>query len=445
MKKRFLECTILILGLFAITSCEGLNAKKGKNVDSITFKNSQNVDVIINKNDTYDEMISKLDYIYFSVKHIGDDIVHPYDAKVNVLKTHETENDIIHEVEKNDDGEIIEKQDNYTLGNTKTLDTKSISETIYEFSNNNRFSIADETNCSSQEYNFKKTNVSSESKNEYKNQGLYSKKIGDLSNGGTIEYATTSANKIESLYTILDSTFDFDNAHKATYFSKSYNSFKEKDNYFDVIKTDYKSQDENLVFHAKNIMYNDYPSTFKYGQYGESGLAFLTSITNLKDEVKKYYELSFELTDKYIIIKNKINANENKLRYYGNIQTTNIEDFLESTDGSYSYIEVWLDYKNIVEDVEDFYRIGFAYFKYDQVYKEKDEFVYTADNTDYSKDLLENLNAIGKKATTINTEEIHIEISLNDITFEGINEKETEFINYCKNNNFLTKYNFNID
>ena len=57
-------------------------------------------------------------------------------------------------------------------------------------------------------------------------------------------------------------------------------------------------------------------------------------------------------------------------------------------------------------------------------------------------DTLQELGLIGKKWTNKRNSEMHYETYIIDVDDETINKKKTEFVDKCKENNFLEKYEF---
>jgi hypothetical protein len=126
----------------------------------------------------------------------------------------------------------------------------------------------------------------------------------------------------------------------------------------------------------------------------------------------------------------------------------NLDEYLKPYEGSYTYKEIWLDYKNIFNDTDTNgnkqYRLGYAYYKYDYVEKYNSENTYTSNDKYYGKTLDElNLaNLIGQTYKESTNNETHIEAYLINASDNEIESKKNAFIEECKKDNFLTKYNF---
>jgi hypothetical protein len=211
-----------------------------------------------------------------------------------------------------------------------------------------------------------------------------------------------------------------------------------------------------MYFNLNNIMNNICPQTAgHYYDYYSSQVCnplsmSLGDLNSIPEELHQFYDFSFELTDKFIIIKNKVNTSESTLNYYietGDYQTVDqILEALSNYEGSYTYKEVWVDYKNyqqLYDNSANNLRMGYAYSKLDYVEKSESSGTWSA-NERYSIDTatLQELGLIGKKWTNKRNSESHYETYIIDVQDETINKKKTEFVNKCKENNFLEKYEF---
>ena len=131
----------------------------------------------------------------------------------------------------------------------------------------------------------------------------------------------------------------------------------------------------------------------------------------------------------------------------GDYQTVDeILEALSQYEGSYMYKEVWVDYKNyqqLYDNSSNNLRMGYAYSKLDSVEKVELSGTWSA-NERYSIDTetLQDLGLIGKKWTNKINSERHYETYIIDVDDETINNKKTEFVDKCKKNNFLEKYEF---
>ena len=440
MKKRILGLTVLALSALSLASCGGSNSSttidKGSSVDSITFKNNKNEDVTIKKTDTYQEMISKLDSLQFGVVR-NDNGYLPYKEEYETSNARESTNTVCFEAVKDDKGSVDFNYDKYTKGKVNLYSSRTINEKIYEYGEDSLFSIGDQTRILNDCYDLVTGKVEEKKNVLDKDQGLYIKYTGSVNDGGSIEIATTSLDNAYKLYGNNDPIVDISKDHKATYFTSDFNAYNEEGNYQDLMYSTYKSSSKNIVFRTNNIpSCTTLATDVNYGNIQPA--ATIIDYDRIPDYLKNYHELSFELTDKYLVIKNKINTSNNLISFY---EQTEFEELVDLYEGSYVYNEVWLDYNNIAK-INDYYYLGYAYYKYDQVDIYKDDLLYTEDNAYYDKEVLEELDLIGKTSNRKQTNEIHLEVSLLDISKDEINNKKNEFINKCKNNNFLTEYNF---
>ena len=110
------------------------------------------------------------------------------------------------------------------------------------------------------------------------------------------------------------------------------------------------------------------------------------------------------------------------------------------------YKEVWVDYKNyqqLYDNSSNNLRMGYAYSKLDSVEKSERSGTWSV-NERYSIDTetLQELGLIGKNWTSKANTEMHYETYIIDVDDETINKKKTEFVDKCKKNNFLEKYEF---
>jgi len=459
MKKKIIGFTVLALGAITLAACSNSDGSfteykfdysKGNNVDSITFKDANEKDITINKNDTYDEMARKFDYLSFSIRNSKNGVL-PFAEKANKISTREETNMVTSDLEKDDNGKIVANYDKYTVYNRKSTDTRDIYENIYKsYSSDYSFNIGNVTGEKSDEYILDGKTLNSSSNFEYKNQGFYNKISGNFKNGGSVEFASNRMD--DTPYRIEDENFDFDKEYKATYFNESFKAKGEEGDYYDLMNSIYKAKDYDITFDLSRINHLTFSSN--YNNNGE--IIPYATMTQLDENsydynyIKDYYELSFELTDKYLIIKNKFNASLRTFEYfeYSGLSYDKLAEYLKPYEGSYLYKEVWLDYKNIFNDTDTNgnkkYQLGYAYYKYDYVEKENKEGTYDSDTRYYGKTLneLNMSNLIGQKYTISATNETHIEAYLINVSDNEIESKKNAFVEECKKDNFLNKYTF---
>lgn len=464
MKRKLFAISLFALGALAISSCgkgskdNGTenNVEKGKTVNSVTLnvKDSygQSNEVTISKNDSYKDMIQKLGHNIFSI--IGDgDNYHPFYEKYDSEYNEEKTNYYSRKVIKNDDGEYEELAD-YTSGNIKTKNTEKINSTVYQYSDsgNSIFYLGNSTYTDNDEYDLASGKVTFNDKEEYLNKGAYFNYTGDMRNGGSIKFATD-----RELYSI-GLSIDYRvpenvvNDYNSLYFETQWEDYA---SYRSSIAS-YTAKDYEMYFNLSNIMNNICPQTAGYyydyfpSQVCNPLSMSLGDLDSIPEALHQFYDFSFELTDKFIIIKNKVNTSEPILNYYietGDYQSVDeILEALSNYEGSYTYKEVWVDYKNyeqLYDNSSNNLRMGYAYSKLDYVEKYESSGTWSA-NERYSIDTetLQELGLIGKKWTNKRNSESHYETYIIDVDDETINKKKTEFVNKCKENNFLEKYEF---
>lgn len=397
-------------------------------------------------------MINKFDYLTFVIRTSKNGAL-PFAEKVNKISTRDETNMVTSDLEKDDNGKIVANYDKYTVYNRKSTDTCDVYENIYKLNSSDySFSIGNVTGEKSDEYILDGKTLNSSSNFEYKNQGLYNKISGNPKNGGSVEFATNRSDVKQ--FRNEDENFDFDKEYKATYFNESFKAQGEEGNYSDLMNSIYKAKDYDITFDLRNINYF-YPLSSGYNNHAGEIIPYAT-MTQLNENsydynyIKDYYELSFELTDKYLIIKNKFNASLSTFDYLNNgeLSYDKLAEYLKQREGSYLYKEVWLDYKNIFNDTDTNgnkqYRLGYAYYKYDYVEKQNIEGTYDSDTMYYGKTLNElNLaNLIGQTYKESTNSETHIEAYLINASDNEIESKKNAFIEECKKDNFLTKYTF---
>ena len=463
MKRKLFAISLFALAALAISSCgkgskdNGTenNVEKGKTVNSVTLnvKDSygQSNEVTISKDDSYKDMIQKLGNNIFSI--IGDgDNYHPFYEKYDSEYDSEQTNCYSRKVIKNDDGEYEELSE-YTSGNIKTKNTTKINSTVYQYSDSGDsiFYLGNSTYTDNDEYDLASGKVTFNDKEEYLNKGAYFNYTGDMRNGGSIKFATD-----RELYSI-GLSIDYRvpenviNDYNSLYFETQWEDFA---SYRSSIAS-YTAKDYDMSFNLSNIMDHICPQTAGY--YIEvsskvcNPLVMSTGdLDSIPEELHQFYDFSFELTDKFIIIKNKVNTYEPILNYYietGDYQTVDqILEALSNYEGSYTYKEVWVDYKNyqqLYDNSSNNLRMGYAYSKLDYVEKSESSGTWSA-NERYSigTETLQELGLIGKKWTDKKNSESHYETYIIDVDDETINKKKTEFVNKCKKNNFLEKYEF---
>ena len=463
MKKKLFGISLLAIGAITLASCGTGTQKadydnkltKGNNVDSVTinfkdYSQGTTTPVTISKNDKYTDMVEKLGRTQFGVIHDKDEVYHPYVETCTRESTYEYTNYYFNEVIRGSDGKY--KEGNLTSGNKKEVTTDSYNSTIYlhDFSDGETmFYNGNMTHSYNYNYNQASGNISYGEKLDYLNKGAYYK-FKNGTDGGMIEYATNREPDFGVIgFELYDDTYNIvEDNYESLYFT---GSWADQNKYLDVMGK-YKAENYNMFFDTNNIStkntqtYGCNPLTYSSGDH--------TSISNgtllyVPETLRKYYEYSFELTDKYIIIKNKCNIAEYMVNYIAEnaiLDETRINEILKPYEGSYTYNEVWIDYKNYEEllskNLSSNPALSFAYYKVEYVDCRNDKGTWNAEDNKYQLEMLQDLNLIGKEWTSKTNHKLQFEVYTIDVDDNTVNNKKNEFINNCKNNNFLDKYNF---
>lgn len=462
MKKKLLISSLLIsLGIITLSSCGGKNNEyvmtynndntveykksisKGNNVNSITIdyyntNTSSNDQLTITGSDTYKDVISKLNnanyLLEFGVKKLSNNMVSPFCETFELNSISEWKNMYENQLEKDKDGNYVPIRDKYSSGDIKTEYHIYANTTSYI---NDSFYNGSRAEYYKYDLNLKQGGGVLFNKTEDIDKGAYYNLVQNSDNY-TVEFATNS--KQNSLTTATEDGRKLIENYGSLYYKESLPN--------NVAKT-YKAEKEDVVFG-----YNDF-RTFKLNHqtYHQGSWYNIAKISNgildeIPDKYKKYYTYTFELTDKYLILKNRIDMTESILlqaiRNDMNYNENELNEFLKEYEGSYREIEVWLDYKNIVKDNNNYY-IGYDYFKDVIVNEQKNESVWSADHqSEITVNILKETNLLGKKRIINNINETCYETYVIGLDLNTINLKKEEFINKCKNNNFLDKYNFKV-
>ena len=457
MNKKIINLSLIFVGLLTISSCGGKNKEKmdkGKSVDSITFDNYiennlqyEKKTVTINKTDTYQEMIEKLGdtTFHFNANEHG---LLPFYETCSEAYTSTIKNDIVGDLTIKDN-KIINSGFYKNLADYNESYDLNASTKMYDFSNYyDFFYTSDKKLNHSMEYILTDNTVSTIDDIDYKDKGIYYKSNLHRYNGGKLEVAinldTLPINKKS------DIKFEDDDAF---YFNVECSA----ENAIEIFDTTYVTDDNKMNFNPnsiRNAIDNIYSPTVLdqlFNYYNIAGV--LSGNMQLVPEILNIFEYSFELTDKYIIIKNKLNTS---LQNYNYIMDNNIyeyperlEERLKMFEGSYEYTEVWIDYINAklyTNEVDgyEFYRIGYAYYKKDCINKYTHTCVWGETSTYPDKELLESIGAYGKTYEKKYQSEIHFESMPLVISQEEKDKIKTNFIAACKENNVVDKYGFKL-
>ncbi len=448
MKKRMIMLSMVLIASITLVSCDSTNIKlnpqysnditKGNDVSSITIdyydsESNSNDQIIIASSDSYQEMIDKLKsagyYYNYGIRNNDGKTVIPYCETLDSREVIEVKNSFENKMYRDEKGAIARTDGEYTCADI-SYDHKYVSNvTAYD----NTFYMCDSIDCSKTIINSRDGNFNSNSKTEELNKGVYCNYQGDSDNG-SIELATDmSPTRIFMTYgnnNLLDD-------YAGLYCSMQW----QKDSYKEQV---YKAKDSDITYSTNNIK-NFQIQTTTQSYYrtnrGESYYNVAKLVTDIPDNYKDYYEVSFELTDKYLIIKNKIKTQEEIITNNTYSDKRRNERFIES-EGSYTYREVWINYKSLIKNGNK-YIIGYDYYKEDLVSCTNNTMTY--DKSSYSSDRAEKLVELGldgKTWTMYYVTEIHFNTYVIDIDDTTITEKKESFIKKCKDNNYFNSHEF---
>ena len=162
-------------------------------------------------------------------------------------------------------------------------------------------------------------------------------------------------------------------------------SEKESEETYKYFNKTEKSTDEDYgkryYGYDKSGQYQNY-KLLELGNYPYEIQDSVTAFDSYSEEYKDLYEASFELTDKYIILKSKVNCTDAIAREadaYFNKQgiSATAEQFVskvneireEKYKGSYTEYEIWLSYFTTLKDEPDCHLITCDYYKKKEVSK----------------------------------------------------------------------------
>ncbi len=456
MKKRLIGLAFVALGALTLASCGKSasttiytnNLTKGNSVDniSIEYLNNGKVDnITIKSSDTYDEVSEKI-FNAFGSTLIGpksnEKECYPYYEYASRNRKISSKNAIYREVEKDSSGKVNENRNGeYLAGDIETEETTVVNA-------NALLSVYTDVNESfyleNYKYDEKKsytsttgTTVSGSFSDERLNKGQYYRFDGSLK-GGTVEYASNEQNqgiRFRGSETSLLSEYG------QLYHSSSWKTPNEYNATYKAEKNDIYFTNNDITINSP-ITVNYYPSSSYYGLYYIASMSRKNPFTSVTDD---YYQNSFELTDKYLILKSKLNTSNTAIKMVEDmgLSADGAKDMLKAFEGSYYYSELWLNYKDTkIGDAE--YSLSYDYHKIDDVTKQKSETLWSANTKPaYIDDAkFQSLGLDGKVYSNTAITENHYETYRIDVSSGEINSMKNDFINKCKNDNFLTKYNF---
>lgn len=176
----------------------------------------------------------------------------------------------------------------------------------------------------------------------------------------------------------------------------------------------------------------------------------LSSLYN--PEYSSFYTCSFELTDKYIIIKTKTTFFEaiydETINYFTRLDKTDYDEdditnkmkelYDKKYKGSYSEQELWINYTHLYENTDNYHNLTCDYYK--NTTKNYDDYSGTYDDEYFKLNLITNedvQNSLrGIKYSVKSSAVESYEIATNTLSF---NSKYNKMKNKCKKNNIYSK------
>ena len=373
MKKVYFSMGTMLLAGVVLASCgtgSGLSKpKKGKAVDSIDIEVGSfyhaSTNLKISKDSEIKDVFGALEDNYYvgilGDKFGGSSTTMAYNYSTSIKASFSGSNYL-----DTDNIKVSKKFKNSTDSKrtseayiTYKQEATSLSSTSYMYSTN------DITTSTTYDY--------TSSKNTYKEIDAFA---GDLSlkNEGTEttnkldfgEYTKYSEKTESTTYNMKFSDSDSEEYYK--YFNTS---TKSSDSDYGATYYGYDKSGDQQSYCLTN--YVDYPQQ----------LASMVTVQGLySDELKDLYTCSFELTDKHIILKSRIDYNstvENEAGdyFYNRGETYTPEQLVDKIKeirdskykGTYQEYEVWLKYTTLIENDEVLNFLSIDYFKYTEVLK----------------------------------------------------------------------------
>lgn len=452
MKKKLFNLPVLVFSLLALASCDLKNENKnndgrpvkGKEVDSITL-NVNSDKLIISKNDSYSDVASKLTRT-IAISH-NEDNYHTFYEKMGTSSTREYTNYYFRDVKKEASGEV-KTLDSYTTGNKKGVYSVNATTTMYELNGVNFFYKGNEYYRNNDVYDFKSGKTVVENGADLTNIGEYYNLDGSIDKAGSIEYAGNYLYNRLPVPTNLwdDNTKEIIEKNNNLYLNFSW---EEGSN---ALSKAYHSEEYNVdfypIFAVSRNFYTPTSSRNPYNYDSMFNMAVMSDgyMGNISEIFKKYYDYSFELTENYLILKNRLNTSQRMITMIEeeNFSNDEIEGILKSSEGSYTYTEVWLDYKNLRTN-NDKIQMDYVYCTTEEVECSQTIAKFESDKLyyDISNDELIALGLMGKEYKIYNKDEYSFETYIIDIKEEEISKKKKEFIDSCKEKELLTALGIN--
>ena len=461
MRKKIICLSLITLSIIALSACNNNsvhvasvpnpdydnNLTKGNNVDSINIDyydslSSSQKQITISKEDTYFDMVDKLSSAgyttTFDIRKKTCNEISSYVEKATMTHEYDLKNVINYASTKNEKGERVQLHDQYTYGDVNYIYSNCANTTSYI---HNKFITGSKCTYERGESKYLNDYYFTESKDDDYNKGLYYNHYGN-DNEGYAEIATDmNYNGVFSVANYSESRDNLKN-YGSLYFKTSWDS-----NNNDIIR--YKAEDIDLILDEESVKNYSFRTPIEIVHSSDllKAAIFSNTIKDDPDYIKRYYEYNFELTDKYLIIKNKINlaldVYNQVARKIKNYTKEEFEEELKKYKDSYYIKEVWINYKDYIIDDNNNYVIGYDYYKESSSSTFTQDIIYTKDNTlGFGEDVVNKLGLIGKTNKNVLISKKEDEIYTIDIDNDTINKKMEDFINKCKENNVFDKWNF---
>ena len=366
MKKLLLSVSSILLSGVVLASCSNgftyIKApKKGKPVDRINVQIGENTTLSFDKDDTFEEVIDKIDDYYTSFKmYVNKD-------KKSSFESIEKESSNI-------------KERNHIEDSTTIYDKYDILNSYEEYADIYRNCIKEEADSYEYEYY-----INSKSKlNTKQTRDKFS--VINKGNNNSESYTHPKYDEDDNKYSLIYSSYNSSNNTETYKYENEKETNKEKNSLYKYID---KSGDIDDTF---NNIYKGYDSigklySYRPSQYFEEMYHSYISLTNIYDNSEIYNDfrdLKIELTDSEIILKGKLNYSYDAIEYvnfmmgYDNQNgDAAFEEYLEAAmdneyKGSYKEFELWLRYD---EKLDDYNTLTYSYYsvKSEDYYDIKEE------------------------------------------------------------------------
>ena len=455
MKKAYFSLGAILFSTVLLASCNagsGISVnkpKKGMPVDKVEFLTGDYgapIEISIRKSDSFLDVYNALGNYY----DIGllTDIEYVNSRKSAWSQKRTVKGDYKHTNYYREEQDIIVK--NYKSNYDVKLEedsffegsyTQEVGSTNYKYENNY--------------YNKKITSVSTKSaydglvtkRNVNTEEGIVGTTIDKKSSNGTTRVVDVGN------YTILNSNYTDNNLGRKT---TNKNSLKE---YFYVNEYD-NSNDPNYGCNYEGYGKDDEYYSYSLADYFEGDMAdrlfFYNNSVELSElyntDYSELYTCSFELTDKYIILKSKTTYFEDiYLEAYNYFTRMDITDY-DSKDilnkmkdlynkkykGSFEERELWINYTHIYENYEEYHQLICDYYKDTVKYNENYDGTYDDEyfklNLITNEDTKNKLKGIKYSVKSSSTESN--EIATNTLSY---NSKFNKMKNKCIKNNIYSK------